>query len=413
MIQKNIAVIGGGAAGMMAAITAADSGAHVTLYERNDRVGKKILATGNGKCNFANRNLSPEAYFGGNEKLITHVLERFNDKDTVSFFENAGMLIKDKNGYLYPASEQASTVLDILQMQLVKKGIKVQCERKVSKICRDKNNDKVVITSGKTDAIYDSVVIACGGSAAPKTGSDGTGCYLARNLGHTIKEVVPALVQLRCKENFFKDIAGVRAEARISLMIEGECRAEERGELQLTDYGVSGIVVFQVSRIAAYALKEKKEVTLYIDFLPDFQEEELFGFAAKRMENAWKKQTVEEFFTGMLNKKLMLLFIRLAGLAPEQSIKEVDNKKLQKVFSLCKQFALVVSDTNSFDNAQVSAGGVSLDEVTENLESKLHPGIFFAGEILDVDGKCGGYNLQWAWSSGYVAGQSAAKKEFV
>lgn len=412
-MQKNIAVIGGGAAGMMAAITAADNGACVTVYERNDRVGKKILATGNGKCNFANRKLSTEAYFGGNSKLIAHVLEQFDDKDTVSFFENAGMLIKDKNGYLYPASEQASTVLDILRMQLVNKGVTVKCEQKVSKIWRDKNTDKIVITAGKTDALYDSVVIACGGSAAPKTGSDGTGCYLAGNLGHTIKEVVPALVQLRCKEGFLKDIAGVRAEAKVSLMIEGECRAEERGELQLTDYGVSGIVVFQVSRIAAYALKEKKEVAVYIDFLPDFSEEELLGFANKRMENAWQKQTVEEFFTGMLNKKLMLLFIRLAGLKPEQSIKDADNKKLHKVFSLCKHFALVVSGTNSFDNAQVSAGGVSLEEVTENLESKLHKGVYFAGEILDVDGKCGGYNLQWAWSSGYVAGYSAAKKEFV
>lgn len=412
-MRKNVAVIGGGAAGMMAAVTAADNGAKVTLYERNDKVGKKILSTGNGKCNFTNHNLSPESYYGGDIDRIMQVLERFNAEDTVSFFEKAGMLTKNKNGYLYPASEQASTVLDILRMQLEEKGVCVQCEQKISKILPNKNTNTIVIKSGKTETEYDSVVIACGGSAAPKTGSDGTGCYLADSLGHTVKEVVPALVQLRCKEEYLKDIAGVRSEAKVSLVVADEVKAVERGELQLTDYGVSGIVVFQLSRIAAYALKEKKEVSVYIDFLPDFTEEELDIFAERRMEKVWQKQSVEDFFTGMLNKKLMLLFIRLAGLKPEQNFKDADRKKLDRVFSFCKHFPLTVYATNSFDNAQVSAGGVSLDEVTDNLESKLHKGVYFAGEVLDVDGKCGGYNLQWAWSSGYVAGENAAKKEFL
>lgn len=409
MARKNIAVIGGGAAGMMAAITAADAGANVTLYERNDRVGKKILSTGNGKCNFANRQLSSDAYFGGDRELISHVLNRLDVNGVVSFFEKAGMMVKDKNGYLYPASEQASTVLDILRMQLKAYGVKILCEQKVTKILPDISSDTIVIKTLEKETQYDRVVLACGGSAAPKTGSDGNGCMLAKELGHRIIPIVPALVQLRCKEDYLKAVAGVRADAKISLVVDGKIKVSESGELQLTDYGISGIVVFQLSRIAAYALQQKKKVDAYIDLLPDFTEEAYKEFVKQRKNCLSPKQTVEEFFTGMLNKKLMLLFIKLAGLKPTENIKQADKEKIDKVFAFCKHFPLTVNGTNSFDNAQVSAGGVALTEVTERLESKLHKGVFLAGEILDVDGKCGGYNLQWAWSSGYVAGKHAAE----
>lgn len=410
MARKSIAVIGGGASGMMAAITAADMGAKVTLYERNDRVGKKILSTGNGKCNFANRQLSEDAYFGGDGELISHVLKQFDAEDSISFFEKAGMMVKDKNGYLYPASEQASTVLDILRMQLAIKGVEVCCERKVSKIIPDNKSNTIVVKTDKTEEKYDTVVLSCGGSAAPKTGSDGAGCRLAKDMGHTIKPVVPALVQLRCAEDYLKAVSGVRAEASVSLVVEGKEVATERGELQLTDYGVSGIVIFQLSRIASYALRDKKKVNVYIDLLPDCSEEKLKTFADKRFANLCGNPTVEEFFTGMLNKKLMMLFCKLAGLKTTELVKDADRRKIDKVFRFCKHFMLTVCGTNPFDNAQISAGGVSLSEVTENLESRLRKGVYFAGEMLDVDGKCGGYNLQWAWSSGYVAGKAAAKE---
>lgn len=408
MARKSIAVIGGGASGMMAAITAADMGAKVTLYERNDRVGKKILSTGNGKCNFSNRQLSGEAYFGGDRKLISHVLKEFDAEDAVSFFEKAGMMVKDKNGYLYPASEQAATVLDVLRMQLTIKGVRVCCQCKVSKIVPDKKTNSIVVKTDKTEEKYDSVVLSCGGSAAPKTGSDGAGCRLAKDMGHTIKPVVPALVQLRCREEYLKAVSGVRAEASVSLLVEGKVVASERGELQLTDYGVSGIVVFQLSRIAAYALQDKKRVSVYIDLLPDISEKDLKLFEDNRLKNLTQNRTVEEFFTGMLNKKLMLLFCKLAGLKTTELVKDADRQKVDKAFKLCKHFPLTLCGTNPLDNAQISAGGVSLTEVTEELESKLHKGVYFAGEMLDVDGKCGGYNLQWAWSSGYVAGKAAA-----
>lgn len=411
MARKSIAVIGGGASGIMAAIAAANHGAQVTLYERNEQIGKKLLATGNGKCNFSNRQLSTDNYYGGDRNLISHILEQFDGDAVVAFFEDAGMLVKEKNGYLYPATQQAVTVLEILCMQLSKERVSIRLGQKVSRVIPDDVTDKLLIRVGKMEEIYDRVIITCGGYAAPKTGSDGTGCYLAKELGHKIEPVVPALVQLRCGENYMKEIAGVRADARIKLLVDGKEIASETGELQLTDYGISGIVVFQISRIAAYALQENKKVSVHINFLPDFTEEEFAIRMDKRLHNAQDDQTVEDFFTGMLNKKLLRLFIRLAGLKETEKYKFAEPKKLQKVFALCSQLPLTITATNSFDNAQTTAGGVSLLEVTSTLESMLHKGIYFAGEVLDVDGKCGGYNLQWAWASGYVAGSNAAKEE--
>ncbi len=409
MKKIKVAVIGGGASGMMAAITAAEQGAAVFLYEGNDRVGKKILATGNGKCNFSNRDCSMENYYSRDKKRVEAVLGRFEAEDSIAFFKRAGMLVKDKNGCLYPASEQASTVLDILRMQLAENKVQVLTDCRVSGISRGKTG-RFLVETEKSGQTCDRVIIACGGKAAPKTGSDGNGYRLAQSMGHALTPVVPALVQLRCAEEYLKAVAGVRLDAKVSLCIDEKTESCERGELQLTDYGISGIVVFQLSRIAAYGLFYKKKVSVYIDCLPDFSEKEYEQFVWQR-KKACGEKTVEEFFTGMLNKKLMLLFIKLAGLKGNELIKNADGKKIDRVFGLCKSFPLTIKASNSFDNAQVCAGGIPLSEVSEGLESLLVKGLYFAGEILDADGKCGGYNLQWAWASGYVAGKNAAKDE--
>ncbi len=407
MKQKKIAVIGGGASGMMAAIAASGEGAAVFLYEQNDRVGKKILSTGNGKCNFSNQDLSLRHYYSKTPRLAERILQRFDAKSAVSFFEKAGMLSKEKNGGLYPLSEQASTVLDILRMQLAKSGIRVFTAQKVTEIRVNKHGKFTVFAKDRKEE-YDGVILACGGKAAPKTGSDGNGYLLAKAMGHSLVPTVPALVQLICREEYMKAVAGVRLDAKVNLFADGQEKAMERGELQLTAYGISGIVVFQLSRIAAYALLHKKKVTVYIDCLPDFSPKAFQEFGAQRI-TAMPDCTVEEFFTGILNKKLMLLFIKLAGLKPGDSYKNIPQEKIDRVFAFCKRFPLTVCGTQSYDNAQVTAGGIPLTEVSENLESLFVKGLYFAGEILDVDGKCGGYNLQWAWASGYAAGQSAAR----
>ena len=252
-----VAVIGGGAAGMMAAITAAENGANVTIYERNDRVGKKILATGNGKCNFSNTHMQPAFFHGKDIEAAWNIIQKFDEKSVIAFFENAGMLTKERNGGLYPVSGQASTVLDILRAKLTTLNIKVLTEQYVTDLVLEKDGSHITVVTKNNKQVFDKVIVSCGGAAAPKTGSDGNGLTLAKKLGHNLVPAVPALVQLKCSDSFFKAISGVRTDATLKLVIDGKEVDSESGELQFTDYGISGIVVFQLSRTAAYALKNK------------------------------------------------------------------------------------------------------------------------------------------------------------
>lgn len=257
-MKRKVAVVGGGASGMMAAISAAGEGAEVTLFEKNDRVGKKILATGNGKCNFSNKVMSADCFYGTGSVQVEKYLQRFGTADTIHFFEQLGMRVKDRNGYLYPASEQASTVLDVLCMELARRKITVKTQSGVKSI--RKENEKLEIrTAAKESSLWDAVILTCGGLASPKTGSNGDGLYMARALGHDIVTPVPALTALRCEGDFWKSITGVRCEAKIDLVVDGETVLGESGELQFTDYGISGIPVFQISREAAYALEARKK----------------------------------------------------------------------------------------------------------------------------------------------------------
>lgn len=404
---NRVGIVGGGAAGMMAAITAARNGERVTLLEGNDRLGKKILSTGNGKCNLGNEKLGVDSYNTGRPDMLADFLGRFGTEDTLSFFRGIGLMIKSRNGYLYPACEQAAAVLDVLRYEVKAVGVEVVTDFKAESVERGRRS-KLLKVEGKDGVFsFDRVILACGGKAAPKTGSDGSGYRIARQLGHSLVPTVPALVQLRCREEYLKSVAGVRADARISVYFQGKCVAQERGELQLTDYGISGIPVFQLSRTVNYILvggDKPAEVAVCIDFLPDYTDEE-FRMLCTGRSHLRGQRTVEEFFTGMLHKKLILLFIKLAGLKSAEAVSGADERKLEKVYELCRDWRLHVTGSNSYDSAQVCAGGVPLDEVTEALESRLVPGVYFAGEILDVDGKCGGYNLQWAWCSGFIAGK--------
>lgn len=409
MARRKVGVIGAGASGMMAAITAAGQGADVTLIERGERVGKKLLMTGNGKCNLGNISLDIDKYYGGNREWISQCLKGFDTDETILFFQGLGLLLKSKNGYLYPASEQASVVLDVLRNELKLLGVTLITDCKINKIVKDKNSGKLVVSDGDRTLTFDRVILACGSKAAPKTGSDGSGYKLAKQLGHTIVPTVPALVQLKCCEDYLKAVSGVRAEGRIQVVKDGICVAEEFGEIQFTDYGISGIPVFQVSRVVNYILQEQKSVEVIINLLPDYDEASFLKLIAGR-RLLQTDRTVEEFFTGMLNKKLMTLFIKLAGLKTNIPVAESDVEAVEQVYKLCRQWKLHVTGSNSYENAQVCAGGVDTTEVSDKMESKLVPGVYFAGEILDVDGKCGGYNLHWAWCSGYLAGMAVAER---
>ena len=413
-MRRKIAVVGAGAAGMMAAIRAALSGSYVDLYEKNDRVGKKLLMTGSGKCNFSNLAMGKEYYYGSVVSFWDKLYAIFGVKETVEFFSDYGMLCKDRGGYLYPMSGQASTVLDILRIMLDRTNVHVHTGADIHAVHRNNTNNKfrIIEESGRVMS-YDAVVLACGGKAAPFTGSDGSGFILAKSLGHHVTRAVPALVQLHCKETFFKGIAGVRTDAELTLMIDGKTKQKVSGELQLTDRGISGIPVFQFSREAAYALMDGHKVMVEINFLPQLDDAAFQDMFQKRWEMPYRVEiTMEEILTGLVNKKLNQLFIKLAGCKPSDSAGKLSVKKRNEIERLYRHFTVQVVSTGGFEKAQVTAGGIPAGELTENLESKYVAGLYFAGEMVDIDGICGGYNLQWAWTSGTVAGLAAAGKLF-
>jgi predicted Rossmann fold flavoprotein len=408
MNNKKIIIIGAGASGMMAAIAAARNHAQVTILEHTERFGKKILATGNGRCNLTNIEQSPDCYRSDNEGFERSILEQFDVSETLKLFGEMGIYTKNKLGYIYPHSEQASAVLDVLGMELERLKVKIIYSVKVQRI--EKRTSKFCIHTNSGEYGCDSVIIATGSKSAPKTGSDGSGYTLAKTLGHTILKPLPALVQLKCEGNYFKSLAGIRCDARLDLVIDGTVKATDKGELQLTDYGISGIPTFQISRFAVKAIDVGKEVNVNIDFMPDFEMETFRVFMKKRIENSYNKN-VEQLFIGLLNKKLVPVLLKRANLAEGFMCSKLNDKQIFSLINSIKQFKVKVTGFNSFDQAQVCSGGVDTRELSNiSLESQKVSGVYLVGEVVDVDGICGGYNLQWAWSSGYVAGYNASKQ---
>lgn len=404
--MRHVAVIGGGAAGMMAAITAAREGVKVTILEHKDRIGKKILSTGNGRCNFTNTFQTPACYRSDNRDFAWNIIQKFNVEKTISFFKELGIYPKDRNGYLYPYSDQAAAILEVLQIEIAKLDICVMTEINVLDIQPIKRGIRV--TTDKKTITVDSVILACGSKAAPVTGSDGSGYQLAKLLGHRIVPVLPALVQLRCAEKFYKSISGVRVQGTVEIYADDISLASDTGEIQLTNYGISGIPVFQVSRYAAKAIYQKQSVTAVLNFMPDMNKDEFLSFLQERITLCPHK-TLDEFFTGIFPKKLCELWIRLSRLPKEMRVSDLSGEQLEKLVLLIQHLRTHITETNAFEQAQICCGGVDTTEINpDTLESNYVPGIYFAGELLDVDGICGGYNLQWAWSSGFVAGREAA-----
>ncbi|MBE5871600.1 MAG: aminoacetone oxidase family FAD-binding enzyme [Lachnospiraceae bacterium] len=410
MVMANaVCVIGGGASGMMAAIAAARAGAEVTILEHNDRIGKKILMTGNGKCNFTNLHMQQSCYYGTHPEYAMQIIDQFNQTDTLHFFEDCGLLYKEKNGYCYPCSNQASSVLDVLRFTLKKHNIKVITQAQNCSIQKAPEGYRVFwqLAGFLEENHFDCVILACGGKAAFKTGSDGSGYLLAESLGHRMIPVVPALVQLKSRETYFKSLKGIRLDAILTLEIDGRREAKESGELQLTDYGISGIPVFQFSRMVSYALGRKQKVIVHIDCTNGLDKTEFEHFIRRKfIENP--ALSAEETMQGSLHKNLNHFFLKQAGIDPSSPLANNNAGKLSVLCSLIKDWQVPICQTKDFDSCQVCAGGVDTEQLDEHCQSVLHKGLFFAGELVDIDGICGGYNLQWAWSSGHVAGTSAA-----
>lgn len=404
--MMEIGIAGAGASGMMAAIAAVQSGAKVTILEKNNRVGKKLLATGNGKCNVSNLDFGMDKYYCRDKEKLKRLFQCFSVEDTITFFEENGLLLRSRDGYLYPYSEQASTVLDIFRRMLTERKIETVTETEIREASYDKVTKKFTLKSGNRTFSFDRLILSCGGPAGLRKDEGMGGFDLVHSFGHRIWPVVPGLVQLRAKESFLKLMAGVRAKAEAVLLLDGKESGREQGEIQFTDYGISGIPVFQVSRMAAYGLKEGKEAVVSINFFPDYQEKEFEDMIANRYQRM-RDTSLEEFLLGTCNKKINQAMIKRAGLSPSDKVEKLG---LQRIIGLLKEYQglnIRIDQVNSMENAQVCAGGVDLSEVDDSLQSLKCPGLYLTGELLDVDGKCGGYNLQWAWTSGYIAGRNA------
>lgn len=407
ILSKKIAVIGGGAAGLVAAISAARCGAHVVIYERCDRAAKKILATGNGRCNMTNINADVSKYHGKNPKFVMGAMNRFWVSETLDFFKEIGIVPKiEKNGKVYPYSLQAAAVSDVLRMTAESLGVEILCDFEAVNVSCESGRYKIDFSNGKK--VYaDCIILASGGKASPKLGSDGGGYVLAKGLGHTITNLYPALVQVKTDNTYTKSLQGMKIIAHAEFFADKKLQKSADGEILFTEYGLSGPPVFDLSRLAS--TMENAEIVL--DIMPEYSEEQLRKMLTERK---CVQKTLENYLIGMLPKKLGHVLLKACGTAPlSRSCNDLSAEEIAQLAEKIKKWRFKVRGTMSWGNAQVTAGGVDVSEVNPaTMQSKLKKGLFFAGEILDIDGDCGGYNLQWAWSSGFIAGKNAAECDF-
>ena len=405
-MKTEIAVIGGGASGLMAAITAKKSGKEVIILERKDRILKKVLITGNGRCNITNVNANISNYFGKNISSVENILNRFTPQDTMDFFNELGIVCNEENrGKVYPLSGQASSVVDALRFEAEKLGIKIETEFYVRKIEKDGfkfkiySEDKKKIEAGR-------VILAAGGQSYPELGSNGSGFELAKELGHSVTKLSPSIVQLKTEKNQVKGLQGIKTDVAVTAYGDNKKICTYDGELLFTDYGISGNVVFNIS----FVMPLYKNVEFEIDFMEKFDYNELYEMLKER-KRILSHLTMENYFNGMINKKLGQFLSKVSGIEKlSKPVKDLNDSDIRKLCTVLKKYRVKILETTGFKNAQVTAGGVSLDEVNiETLESKIVKGLYFSGEVLDVYGECGGFNLQWAWASGHIAGENAAK----
>jgi len=408
-----VIVVGGGASGMMAAIAAARNGAAVTLLERNPRIGKKLLATGNGRCNFTNVYAEATCYNSHNPCFVFGALASFGVEETIAFFEQLGIAHKvEEQGKVFPMSDQASSVLDVLMYELQESGVQIVCDAFVKEIGKGKEKRFTLFLADGTAIEGDKVILATGGKAMPASGSDGNGYQLATQMGHPVTTVFPGLVQIMLEGDFFPQIQGVKIVGTAELLEDGKTIAADRGDILFANYGVSGPPILQLSRKAGELLRQQKTPLIRIRVLDNFTGDELKELLMTRFRNNPGK-TVEFSLVGLINKRLIRVVLKEAGLTDlRRPAGSISARECAQIAALLTDWRLKVRGTKGWQSAQVTAGGVDTTKVNpKTMESRIVPGLYFTGEILDVDGQCGGYNLQWAWSSGYVAGAHAAKED--
>ena len=399
-----VGIIGAGAAGMAAAIAASENpNTQVLLFERQARVGKKLLATGNGRCNLSNINATLAKYHGETPEFVEPAMHRFPVNETLQWFGNMGLFtVTEENGKVYPYSDQANSVVDILRFALMKAKIELHTGFEVRKVKH--TDDGFVVQGDEKTFLCDRLIVACGGLAGTKLGGSMAGYKLLAQFGHKSTRLRPSLVQLKTAWNGISSLKGVRANCSIRIEKDGQLFAQSTGEIQFTDYGISGPVVFEISRDVCYGPGQWRAV---IDFLPDYTMDRMLeALCARRSSDL----TVDELLTGIVHNRLGRVLTRTAGLRDQTLISDLDVSSLQLVCDVLKAFELELTEPMGMDSAQVTAGGIVTSEFNpETMESKRIPGLYACGEVLDIDGDCGGYNLQWAWSSGRLAGECAGR----
>ncbi len=400
-----IGIIGGGASGMAAALAAAENpNARIILFERQARLGRKLQATGNGRCNLSNIHAGERGYHGSEPDFSRPAISAFPPEDTLCWFQSLGLFtVTEESGKVYPYSDQANSVVDVLRLSLEQPNITVKTGFEVKKIKR--TEDGFAVSDGEETVTCQRLIVACGGLAGSKLGGSMSGYKLLGKLGHKSTKLRPALVQIKSGWGGIVSLKGVRANCHVKILQDGQLFAQSRGELQFTELGVSGPVIFEISRDVCCA---PGKWVCQLDFLPQYPEEVLARELQRRRNTALP---MDELLTGILHNRLGRVLTKAAGIRGKQLVSEISNQELQEVCRTVKAFQLELTEPLGMDSAQVTAGGVltgQFDPIT--MESKLVPGLYACGEVLDIDGDCGGYNLQWAWSSGRCAGLNAGKE---
>jgi len=409
----DVIIIGAGASGMICAVTAARRGKKVLLLDKNPKPGRKILYTGNGRCNITNEHIAEEAsnpvhYHGSFPKFVIPALNRFGLEDTRQFFSELGLeTFKEDDGRYFPCSNQAKSVDDVLEFELKRLGVELQLESAVTGVSHLPETSLFKVVVGDRSYTATKLVIATGGKTLPMSGSTGDGYIFARKLGHKVVDIFPAYVGLKVSSKLCKLLQGMKLEVAVQIFSNGHQVGENTGTLMFAHYGLSAPVVLELSRtIAEQIYRYSKKITLKINFLPTIESDQLDSFLAKRFAKLSHK-SLGVSFVGLLPHKLFPRILEANGISGEIKCSEVTKEMRKQIVDLLSAHEFNVDGVLGFEDAHFTAGGVNVKEVNPNtMESLLQPGLFFAGEVLDIDGDCGGYNLQWAWSSGYTAGHN-------
>jgi hypothetical protein len=408
--MNTIAILGGGAAGMTAALTACENPEnHVVLLERQNRLGRKLLATGNGRCNLSNQNASPAHYHGADVAFMAPAMEQFSVADTLAWFGSLGLVTRTEpdSGRIYPVSDSAGSVVDVLRLALEARGVETRCGCTVSAISPAKSGFTITDDQGQRLECH-KVIVACGGMAGARLGGVKDGYTLLGSLGHRRTSLHPALVQLKTDSTYTRSMKGVRTQAILTLERNGEILAQAQGEVQFADYGITGPGVFDLSRAAS---TNGEGATVFLRLLPELDETALRQYMYDKMAH-FPNYHGENLFSGALHNAIARTLLRRANIPFDRPLYRLREPDVQALLEQICRFQLPLLGTLGFEDAQVTAGGIETKDFDpQTLGSRLVPGLYACGELLDIDGDCGGYNLQWAWASGHLAGLMCSGKK--